>query len=70
MYDDERSLGIHDIVTLLDYTLDTARKRHIVGGILISVSLLFGGLALTTMTLGRKENSNDNVNSNQKHVSC
>lgn len=38
-------------ISLLDLTLDTKRKRHIVGGILLSVSLMFGGLALTTMTL-------------------
>lgn len=36
---------------MLDYTLDSKRKRHIVGGILLSVSLLFGGLAFTTMTI-------------------
>ena len=39
------------LVSILDFTLDSKRKRHIVGGILLSVSLLFGGLALTTMTL-------------------
>ncbi len=43
------------IVTMLDYTLDSKRKRHIVGGILLSVSLLFGGLALTAMTLRTEE---------------
>ncbi len=39
------------IVGILDFTLNTKRKRHIVGGMLLSVSLLFGGLALTAMTL-------------------
>ena len=39
------------IISILDDTLDTNRKRHIAGGILISVSLLFGGLAVTIMTL-------------------
>lgn len=39
------------IIAVLDETLDTNRKRHIAGGILISVSLMFGGLALTVMTL-------------------
>ena len=52
---DERSMDIHDMVSLIDYTLDTPRKRHIVGGILLSVSLLFGGLALTTMTLNKED---------------
>lgn len=39
------------IIAILDYSLDTKRKRHIVGGILLSMSLFFGGLAFTTMTL-------------------
>ena len=39
------------LVQILDYTLNSKRKRHITGGILLSVSLLFGGLALTAMTL-------------------
>ena len=36
--------------------LDTTRKRHIIGGILISASLLFGGLAVTVMTIKTEEN--------------
>ena len=39
------------LVQILDYTLNSRRKRHITGGILLSVSMLFGGLALTAMTL-------------------
>ena len=39
------------IVAMLEQTLGTRSKRHIMGGALISVSLLFGGLALTVMTL-------------------
>ena len=39
------------IVGMLERTLGTRAKRHIMGGALISVSLLFGGLALTVMTL-------------------
>lgn len=42
-------------VSVLDYALNTARKRHIVGGILLSISMLFGGLALTVMTIGKEE---------------
>lgn len=44
-------LGIEHFVSMLDCLLDTRRKRHITGGILLSASLLFGGLALTVMTL-------------------
>ena len=39
------------IVAMLERTLGTRAKRHILGGTLVSVSLLFGGLALTVMTL-------------------
>lgn len=39
------------IVAMLEQTLGTGPKRHILGGALVSVSLLFGGLALTVMTL-------------------
>lgn len=39
------------LLSVLDYTLDTKKKRHIVGGVLLSVSLMFGGLAFTVITL-------------------
>lgn len=42
---------IEIIMLMLDDVLGTRRKRHIAGGILISVSLLFGGMALTVITL-------------------
>lgn len=35
----------------LDNLLDTSRKRHIIGGILLSASALFGGLAVTVLTI-------------------
>lgn len=40
----------------IDLMLDTTRKKHIIGGILISASLLFGGLAVTVMTIKTEEN--------------
>lgn len=46
------------IVMMLEKTLGTRSKRHIMGGALVSVSLLFGGLALTVMTL-KTENNNE-----------
>lgn len=42
--------GIGNFISMVDYILDSKRKRHITGGILLSASLLFGGLALTVMT--------------------
>lgn len=46
-----------EILSMLEYSLDTRRKRHIAGGILMSVSLLFGGLAVTIMTLKMEDNN-------------
>ena len=47
--------GIEGLIYMLDEVLDTRRKRHITGGILISMSLLFGGLALTVMTIKNED---------------
>jgi hypothetical protein len=46
---------LESIVSILDRSFGTKRKRHIAGGILASLSLLFGGLALTIMTLKTEE---------------
>ena len=46
------------IVMMLEKTLGTRSKRHIMDGALVSVSLLFGGLALTVMTL-KTDNTNE-----------
>lgn len=51
--------GIGNFISMMDYILDTNRKRHITGGILLSVSLLFGGLALTVMTIRNEEESDE-----------
>lgn len=48
-----------EIVSMLDYALNTKTKRHIAGGILMSVSLLFGGLAVTIITLKNEEDKNE-----------
>lgn len=47
--------NFESLISMLDYILDTKRKRHITGGILISMSMLFGGLALTVMTIKNEE---------------
>lgn len=47
------------IISVLDYALNTKRKRHMVGGILMSMSLLFGGLSVTIMTLKTEDNEHD-----------
>jgi hypothetical protein len=40
-----------NVIPALDYVLDTTRKRHIASGLLISLALLFGGFALTVLTI-------------------
>ena len=50
---------IGNLISMLDYVLDTKRKRHITGGILLSVSLLFGGLAFTVMTIKSEEDDGE-----------
>lgn len=47
--------GLDNIIYMLDEMLDTKRKRHITGGILLSISALFGGLVITVMSIGKEE---------------
>ena len=47
---------IEEILSVLEYSLNTRKKRHIAGGILMSISLLFGGLAFTIMTIKTEDN--------------
>lgn len=44
---------------MLDISLGSKRKRHIVGGVLVSFSLLLGGLAFTVITLKPEENNDE-----------
>lgn len=43
--------SIRDIVDVASNVLETRQKRHLIGGALISISLLFGGLAVTIISL-------------------
>ena len=47
------------ILTMLEYSINTKRKKHLAGGILLSVSMLFGGLAVTVLTLKMEEGNNE-----------
>lgn len=51
--------GFENIIYMLDGLLNTRRKRHITGGILLSISMLFGGLAVTAMTIKNEEEDYD-----------
>lgn len=47
---------IKRFVATVEHVLNTEKKRHVVGGILLSASIFFGGLALTVMTTKIEEN--------------
>ena len=51
---------LEDLVEMLDHALNTKAKRHITGGVLLSISLLFGGLAITIMTLKSEDTESGN----------
>lgn len=48
---------LEGLISMLDEALNTKVKRHIAGGVLMSISLLFGGLAITIMTIREEENN-------------
>lgn len=50
---------LEGVMASLEYMLNNKKKRHIMGGILMSASLLFAGLAFTIMTLKQEENDKD-----------
>lgn len=47
---------VEAILYTFERVVNTKKKRHIVGGILMSISLLFCGLTFTVMTLKMEEN--------------
>lgn len=52
---------ISDFIFTLDTILDTTRKRQLVGGMLLSASLLCGGLAFTMMRIDVKERKHEQL---------
>lgn len=44
-------------LSIIDYAFNNRKRRHIIGGVLMSISLLFGGLAITVISL--KEDRRD-----------
>ena len=51
--------SLENVFLFLDYLTDTKRKRHVVGGVLMSASLFFGGLAFTFMSIKGENNEPD-----------
>lgn len=50
---------IKKFITTLEHLVSTKKKRHIVGGILLSTSVFLGGLALTVMSAKVEENEDE-----------
>ena len=50
------------VIATLDYLMSTKRKRHIMGGLMTSASLLFAGLAFTVITLKPEDVEEENDN--------
>jgi hypothetical protein len=44
---------------IFDEALGTKKRRYVIGGILMSVSLFFGGLSVTVMVINRKERGDE-----------
>lgn len=53
------------IISMIDHILNTKKKRHLAGGILMSMSLLFGGLAVTVLTV---KSENDEVDNDERYI--
>lgn len=47
------------LIATFEHLVSTKKKRHIVGGILLSTSIFLGGLALTVMSAKVEENDNE-----------
>lgn len=48
-----------NLMYIVDNTLETARKRHLIGGILMSVSFLFSGLVITVIIIKKEDILNE-----------
>ena len=46
-------------IATLEHLVSSKKKRHIVGGVLLSASIFLGGLALTVMSASVEENINE-----------
>lgn len=47
---------VKKMLATFEHLVSTKKKRHIVGGILLSTSIFLGGIALTVMSAKNEEN--------------
>ena len=50
---------IKRFVSTIEHVLSTKKKRHIIGGVLLSASIFFGGLAITVLTTKIEEETHE-----------
>ena len=55
---------LENAMSTLVFLTANKKKRHIIGGVLLSVSLLFGGLALTVVSIKNEEKDDYEQNIN------
>lgn len=53
---------------MIDRSINTNKKRHLAGGILLSVSFLFGGLAITILTIKNEETDYDEESYDELYI--
>ena len=46
---------LDDVLALIEYMTETNKRKHIVGGVLLSTSILFASLAFTIFTIKSTE---------------
>jgi hypothetical protein len=50
---------IRRFVSTVEHILSTKKKRHIIGGVLMSASVFFGSLAITVLTTKIEEDNDE-----------
>lgn len=50
---------LEDALSTVSRMLGNRHKRHIIGGVFISISMLFGTLALTVVSIKYEENEDE-----------
>ena len=58
---------LEGVIASLEYLLNNKKKRHIMGGILMSASLLFAGLAFTVITL-KTDKEEEDLNNDEQYI--
>ena len=46
-------------VSTIEHVLNTKQRRHVIGGLLLSASIFFGGLAVTVLTTKIEEENDE-----------